>query len=68
MAKYWGASEQPPLQEWKKGMELYMSAEMVTYKAKGCPKMFRKIWGPWMKYYGVDLGDSERELLSTLSP
>ncbi|XP_078543633.1 uncharacterized protein LOC144828898 [Lissotriton helveticus] len=41
--------------EWRDGMDMYMAAERVTYKARGCPKKFRRIWGNWRKYYGFDV-------------
>lgn len=60
IAKYWGAQRIPTLTEWKSSMDLYMAAEKVVYRARGCPRKFRKIWSPWLKYYKLDL-DVEEE-------
>lgn len=64
IARYWGVPQIPTLHEWRKCLDLYMVAERVTYKARGCPQKFKKIWAPWMKYYGLEL-DGEIEEVGT---
>ena len=54
IAKHSGAPETPTLEVWKIGMDMYMAAERVTYKARGCPLKIFRIWGNWMQYYGLD--------------
>ena len=54
VARHWGAAETPTLAEWRAGMDMYMAAEKITCKARGCPRKFSRIWGCWMQYYGID--------------
>lgn len=56
VARAWGNATPPKLVEWQRGMDLYMAAERVTYKARGCPKTFRRIWGNWRRHHGLDGG------------
>lgn len=59
IAMRWGAAELPTLTEWRAGMDMYMGAERVTYKMRGCPKKFFKIWKSWLRYYGLELEDDQ---------
>ena len=55
IARGWGAEEVPTLEEWKREMDIYMAAEKTTYRNRGCPQKFLKIWGCWQTFYGLDL-------------
>ena len=55
IARRWGAQECPTLDEWRVGMDMYMAAERTTYRARGCPRKFKKIWGSWLQHQGMDL-------------
>mgnify|MGYP002804626708 CR=1 FL=1 len=59
IAKLWGATECPTIEEWKRGMDMYMAAEKVTYRSRGCPRKFLKIWGCWIRHYALDLSIDE---------
>ena len=54
IARRWGAKECPTLEEWRVGMDMYMAAEKTTYRARGCPQKFPKIWGSWLQHQGID--------------
>lgn len=40
IARYWGVHQLPTLKEWRACLDLYMIAEKITYKARGCPRKF----------------------------
>lgn len=59
IARYWGRPELPTLKEWQTGMDMYMGAEKTVYKARGCPRKFRKVWQPWLSYYNLEVEEEE---------
>lgn len=46
VARRWGVTENPTVQEWTKGTDLYMAAERrTTYQSRGCPKQILQNMG-----------------------
>lgn len=54
-------ADRPTIQEWTRGMDLYMAAESTTYRSRGCPKTFHRIWDPWRRHFGLDIGDDTKQ-------
>ena len=52
IARLWGAENPPLFKEWQRDMDWCMLAEKVTYKIRGCPRKWSKIWDKWNNFRG----------------
>ena len=63
IARLSGSKGCPTLEEWRRGMGLYMAAEKVTYKSQGCLRKFTNVWEYWIDYYDlVQVGTAPHSL------